>query len=161
VTTVPAGTNLLIVENDGANKIGAINQWIRVRDDKGHEGYAAAWYLEKAPPVSPPIPMGETEGGVSTEPVPAPTPEAPISTPAPPSEPEKLIVRVKSEGAKVYKTASKSGGVVSTEKSGARLVVVEAADRATAKIGVAGKWINVKATNGKRGYIDGGSVRKG
>jgi len=160
VTTVPAGTNLLIVETDGGSKIGAINQWIRVRDDKGHEGYAAAWYLEKAPGVEP---------APATEPVPVPvpsgdevsTPEAPSSTPTPTPEPGKLIVRVKSGGAKVYKTSSTKTAVVSTEKTGARLVVVEAADKATAKIGVPGKWINVKATNGKRGYIDGGSVRKG
>jgi hypothetical protein len=133
-------------------KIGAINQWVRVREPGGKEGFVAAWYLEKAPEAEP-VPI--------TEPVPAPTPEAPVSTPTPPSEPEKLIVRVKSSGAKVYKSASKSGGVVSTEKSGARLVVVEKADKAIDKIGVTGKWINVKATNGKRGYIDGGSVRKG
>jgi hypothetical protein len=152
LAVLPTGTQLLILDTDGMAKIGAINQWVRVREPGGKEGFVAAWYLEKAPEAEP-VPI--------TEPVPAPTPEAPVSTPTPPSEPEKLIVRVKSSGAKVYKSASKSGGVVSTEKSGARLVVVEKADKAIDKIGVTGKWINVKATNGKRGYIDGGSVRKG
>jgi hypothetical protein len=71
-----------------------------------------------------------------------------------------LTVVVKSGGAKIYKTASSKSAVVSTEKSGARLVVVEAADKAAQKIGKAGKWINVKATNNKRGYVDGGSVKK-
>ena len=154
LATVPAGTDLLIVETDGASKIGAINQWIRVRDAQGHEGYAAAWYLEKVPGAKP-VPV--------TEPTPEPVPsgaETPASAPAPAPEPTKLLVRVKSGGAKIYKTASK-GQVVSTEKSGARLVVVEAANKAASKIGVAGKWITVKATNGSRGYVDGGSVRKG
>jgi hypothetical protein len=155
LATVPAGTDLVIVEADGAAKIGAINQWVRVRDSSGREGYAAAWYLENIPGDAPaPVP----------EPAPTPVPsevEAPASTPAPAPQPEKLIVKVKSAGAKVYKTASKKAAVVCTEKSGARLVVVEARGKATAKIGVAGEWLSVKATNGKRGYVDGGSVRKG
>jgi hypothetical protein len=155
VTVVPAGTELSIVETDGASKIGAVNQWIRVRDTQGHEGYAAAWYLEKvaaAEPIPPP----------SAEATPVPSGgEEPASTPSPASEPEKLVVLVKSSGAKVYKTASSKGQVVSTEKKGARLVVVEAAGKAMEKIGVPGKWLSVKATNNRRGYVDGGSVRKG
>jgi hypothetical protein len=48
---------------------------------------------------------------------------------------------------------------VSTEKTGARLTVVEPVEAAKAKIGIKGKRINVKATNGKRGYVDADKVR--
>jgi hypothetical protein len=70
-----------------------------------------------------------------------------------------LVVKVKKNGSRVYESASAKGKVVSTEKNGAKLVVVEEAGKAVAKIGTAGKWLNVKATNGKRGFVDAGSVR--
>jgi hypothetical protein len=153
VATVPAGTQLLLLESDGPAKVGAINQWVRVREPGGKEGFAAAWYLEKVPGAAT-VPVTESTSTSS--------PEAPVpaSTPSSAPEPKKLTVVVKSGGAKIYKTASSKSAVVSTEKSGARLVVVEAADKAAQKIGKAGKWINVKATNNKRGYVDGGSVKK-
>ena len=155
IASVPAGTELTLMEDDGVSKIGAVNQWVRVRDAQGREGFAAAWYLEKgqivAPaPVPAPVPSPETEPPSSTTPTPVPTPET-----------QKLNVLVKSAGAKVYKTASIKAEVLSKEKSGARLTVVEAASSAEGKIGKAGKWLLVKGTNGKRGYVDGSLVKKG
>jgi hypothetical protein len=41
------------------------------------------------------------------------------------------------------------------------LVVVEPLEDAIPKIGLAGKWLVVKSTNGKRGYVDGGLVKEG
>ena len=166
VVSVPAGSLLTVVDSDGMSKIGAVNQWIRVRDAQGHEGFAAAWYLEKvqtstSAPVTTSAPSPVTTAPAST-PVatPAATPSsAPVPTPAP--EKPKSFVIVKSAGAKVYQTASAKSTVVSTEKSKAQLTVVESVDSAAAKIGVAGKWLNVKGTNGKRGYVDGGLVKKG
>ncbi len=164
VATAPAGSTLTIVESEGTSKIGAINQWVRVRDAQGREGFAAAWYLEKTQTAAP-VPM--------TVPIPSPATTAPASTPAstttsapapaavPTPEKPKSFVIVKSAGAKIYKTASSKSEVLSTEKSKAQLTVVESADKAAAKIGVAGKWLNVKGTNGKRGYVDGGLVKKG
>jgi hypothetical protein len=154
IASVPAGTELTLMEDDGVSKIGAVNQWVRVRDAQGREGFAAAWYLEKgqivAPaPVPAPVPSPETEPPSSTTPTPVPTPET-----------QKLNVLVKSAGAKVYKTASIKAEVLSKEKSGARLTVVEAASSAEGKIGKAGKWLLVKGTNGKRGYVDGSLVKK-
>jgi len=158
VASVPAGTELTLMEDDGVSKIGAVNQWVRVRDAMGHEGFAAAWYLEKGQIVAPaPVPA----------PTPSPVTEAPVSTstptptPSPAPEVQKLSVVVKSVGAKVYKTASLKSEVLSKEKGGARLVVVEAASAADSKIGKAGKWVLVKGTNNKRGYVDGGLVKKG
>jgi len=59
----------------------------------------------------------------------------------------------------VYESASAKSKVVSTEKNGAKLVVIEEASKAVTKIGTAGKWLNVKATNNKRGFVDAGSVK--
>ena len=158
ITSVPAGTELTLMEDDGVSKIGAVNQWVRVRDAQGREGFAAAWYLEKGKIVAPaPAPA----------PTPSPVTEAPAPTstttpaPAPAPEVQKISVVVKSVGAKIYKTASLKSEVLSKEKGGARLVVVEAASSAESKIGKAGKWVLVKGTNNKRGYVNGGLVKKG
>lgn len=158
VATAPAGSELILMEADGVSKIGAVNQWVRVRTLNGREGFAAAWYLEKGQivttaPVAEPVPSPVTEAPVSTS--------APQPQPAPAPQVETLFVIVKSAGAKVYKTASAKGEVVSNEKSGARLTVVETAKKAMEKIGRAGKWISVKGSNNKRGYVDGGLVKKG
>jgi len=151
VGVAPAGSVLSIIESDGASKIGAVNQWVRVRDDKGREGFVAAWYLEK---------IQIAESVKETEPVPDPVNDTPASNPTAASEKTKLIVVVKSAGAKIYKTASVKSEVLSKEKGGAKLTVVEDATAAVTKIGKAGKWVTVKGTNGKRGFIDGGSVKK-
>ena len=158
VASVPAGTELTLMEDDGVSKIGAVNQWVRVRDAQGREGFAAAWYLEKGRIVAPVSVPAPTPGPVNEAPAPTST-----TTPAPAPAPEvqKLSVIVKSAGAKVYKSASMKSEVLSTEKSGARLTVVEVASAAESKIGKAGKWLTVKGTNNKRGYVDGGLVKKG
>ena len=154
VASVPAGTQLLLLESDGASKIGAINQWVRVRTPKGKEGLAAAWYLERVPGETYPTTTSsttETPGGATSH----------ATEPAPSSPPQKskLVVQVKKSGLPVYATASTKGQAISTEKTGAKLVVVEETGKAVSKIGTAGKWLNVKATNGKRGFVDAGSVK--
>ncbi|MEW6241255.1 MAG: SH3 domain-containing protein [Chloroflexota bacterium] len=171
VATVPAGTQLSIVEPGGAAKIGAVNQWIRVRAPNGKEGVAAAWYLEKveaaAPAPAPATSPESTPAPIETEestpaPAPASTPAStpstmPSSAPNTIPKPPKLTVVVSSKagagGLKVYQSASASSAVVATEKVGAKLTVVEAASAATPKIGKAGQWLNVKSTTGARGYV--------
>jgi hypothetical protein len=155
IVSIPAGTLLTVIEPQGMSKVGAVNQWVRVRDNKGREGFAAAWYLEKYQP-SRPAPQ------TTAAPTPASTPATtkPSSTPAVTADPKKLIVAVKSAGAKVFVATSKKSEVLSKEKSGAKLVVVEPIDKALPKIGVGGKWLTVKGSNGKRGYIDGGAVKE-
>ena len=43
----PVETRLEIIESGGENKIGVTNQWLKVKDDRGEEGYVAAWYVER------------------------------------------------------------------------------------------------------------------
>jgi hypothetical protein len=151
LATVPAGTVLALLEADGASKVGAVNQWVRVRDQEDNEGYAAAWYLEKGLPAAPAAAPGPVAGPAAEAPVPA----------APSAERQKLFVAVRSAGAKVFKDPSRKSELVSKEKAGAKLVVVEPSEKALPKIGIAGRWLNVKATNNRRGYIDGGQVKEG
>lgn len=162
VEVVPAGTLLSIIEPGGASQIGAVNQWLRVRTPNGKEGLAAAWYLEKVPGAAPAPEVESTTGPVPGEvevPVSETTTPSSESTPMPTPQTSKLVVKVKKNGLRVYESASAKGKVVSTEKTGAKLVVVEEANKAIAKIGTAGKWLNVKATNNKRGFVDAGSVK--
>ncbi|HKG52763.1 MAG TPA: SH3 domain-containing protein [Anaerolineales bacterium] len=171
VVSVPAGSQLLLLEPDGGSKIGAINQWVRVRTSQGQEGFAAAWYLEKVAQATPsPV----------TEPVPVPVGEPPSSTPEPPalpsspttpsasSEPstpveppkedkDKLVVVVSSavgtSGLRLRKTASKGGTLIAILKAGTRLNVIEPAQKAKAKVGKVNQWLYVRGPNNQRGYV--------
>ena len=145
---VPAGSVLNLLGADDFSKIGAVNQWVRVNDGKGHEGFCAAWYLEKVQVAAPVVETGtvttsteDTSGTTTTPPKPAP-----------------LIVTVKPRvgrlGAKIYKSASATSEIVSTEKVRAKLTVLEDESKAKAKIGKAGKWLNVKNKDGKKGYVN-------
>jgi hypothetical protein len=171
VVSVPAGTQLLLLESDGASKIGAINQWVRVRTSQGQEGFAAAWYLEKVAEVTPGPVTEPTPGPVDETPVPTPaTPSIPASTstttpgtssaPAAPEESpkeDKLVVVVSSavgtSGLRLRKTASKGGTLVAILKAGTRLTVIEPAQKAKAKIGKVNQWLYVRGPNNQRGYV--------
>jgi hypothetical protein len=154
VEAVQPGTLLTIIEPGGWREIGAINQWVRVRTPKGREGLAAAWYLEKVPGETYPTTTESTTGPAGEA-----SPPSSETTPAPAPRTSKLVVKVRRNGLPVYESASARGKVLSTEKTNAKLVVIEEAGKAAAKIGAAGKWLNVKATNGRRGFVDAGSVK--
>lgn len=174
LATVPAGTEMLLLESDGAAKLGAINQWVRVRTPQGKEGFAAAWYLEKVPqatpvpsPVAEPVPVTEP-ATPSTNEAPAPTPEtsstpAPTTTPSAPPEPAepqketKLVVVVSdavgTSGLRMRKVPSLGGALVTILKARTKLTVLEPASKAEAKIGQANQWLYVREPSGKRGYV--------
>ena len=166
---VPAGTQLLLLELDGMSKIGAVNQWVRVRTPQGREGFAAAWYLESAPvttpaPVTEPVPVPVNEPPVvpvtpSTPEIPS-TPSVPSTPAEPPKEEEKddrLIVVVSSavgtSGLRLRKTPSKGGALITILKAGTRLTVLETTKKAKTKVGKANQWLHVRAPNNQRGYV--------
>jgi hypothetical protein len=160
VTQIHPGTQL-ILEPGGEVNLGLPGLWVRVRDSQGHEGFAAAWLLERVPGAAPvpstepaPMPVSEAPAAAST-----PAPASTKTTPPPAPEKEKLIVKVRTGGLRIYAKASNSSAVVATEKSDARLTVVEAAATARLKIGKTGKWIQVKGTNNKRGYAQADKVK--
>lgn len=150
---LPPGADLRIVEplEVALPKIGVYDQWIRVRDGQGREGYVAAWYVEQGPVVEgkaeeaakPPI----TEAGAGES----------EAAPGAEAKPEQLVVYVSSavgaSGLRIRKTASKGGALVAVEKAGAALTVLEKPQKAKPKIGAAGKWLHVANARGQRGYV--------
>lgn len=156
IETVPSGTVLIVLEPGGAAKIGAINQWVRVRTPGGRDGYAAAWYLEHAPA---PTPAPEPE----PVPTPAPQPEPPTPTPTPEAgERLKVVVPASagSAGLKVHAFESLKAKVVSIQSTGSVLACVEPYAEALAKLGVKGKWLKVRYAVAKFGYVPADSVEK-
>ena len=163
VANAPAGTELLLTEANAESKIGMQGQWVRVRTAQGQEGFAAAWYLEKVSVATPPVVTLPASNPANDAPAPAADPastpvDTPATPPAPPAPP-KFQVIIKGAGTPIYNGAAATASVMTTEKAGARLTVVEASDAAKAKVGVKGKRINVKASNGNRGFVDGDKVR--
>ncbi len=54
IKRLPLAADLLVLDppDQAAAKIGVVNQWIKVRDILGAEGYIAAWYVVKSPKSS-------------------------------------------------------------------------------------------------------------
>ena len=151
------GVPLKVIEdkNGALAKIGQNNQWIYVQDPNGHQGFVAGWFVQKSgatAPTTTPQPA-PTPPSTPTPSTPSPTP----GTPPPASGPQRLMVVVLNSvgagGLRVRQQPSPGGAVVNIEKAGAKLTVIEPADTATPKIGVAGQWVAVKATNNQRGYV--------
>src|SRR5687767_5062913 len=158
VQVVPAGTQLTLLEADGASRVGAVNQWVRVRTPQGQEGFAAGRYLENVPDVIPaPAPGPVSEPPASTpEPQPAPTPpstpESPPSSPVESPKEEKkeesfavvVSIAVGTSGLRLRKSPSKGGALITILKAGTRLTVLEPVQRAKAKIGKPNQWLHVR-----------------
>lgn len=79
------------------------------------------------------------------------------SVPASAARKSKMTVQVRQDGTPVYVNPGR-GKVISTEKMGAQLIVIENEKKAATKVGVAGNWLNVKASNGQSGFIDAASI---
>jgi len=43
----PLNTILIVIDPDANQKIGVMNQWLKVKDPIGREGYVAAWYVSR------------------------------------------------------------------------------------------------------------------
>lgn len=151
VEVAPAGSLLALLEADGDSRVGAVNQWVRVRTPGGQEGFAAAWYLERvaATPAPVPTPQPEPEPAPITPDAPQPEPQ-PVPVPAADSSRLRVVTKA---SVKVYDRASVKGKVLSTQAKGVTLSCVESKEAARAKVGVKGKWLNVRYATGKKGFI--------
>lgn len=149
----PPGAHLRIVEplEVALPKIGVYDQWIRVRDPQGREGYVAAWYVEPGPGAAEQA--GEAVKPPTTETSSGEAEAAPVPKP----QPQELVVYVSAavgaSGLRIRKTASKGGALVAVAKAGAALTVLEKPQKARPKIGVAGKWLHVANARQQRGYV--------
>ena len=126
------GSELLVEDAAPAlQKVGMLNQWLKVRDTSGQQGYVAAWYVSTQAPLA----LG-----------PGPQPGTP-----PPTE---LLVRANLPG-----LALRSQPRIAPEtlilrlEAGAELRVLEAPTAALPKIGAPGQWLNVRDANGQAGYV--------
>jgi hypothetical protein len=132
-----ASAPLLVLEDtsEALAKIGVTDQWIKVRDPQGFEGYAAAWYLEKLSEIIP-----------EPEQIPEPEPE-PVS---------KMTIlvspKVGSNGLFLRSQPGTEAPTIAVLKTNEELQVLEDADSARAKIGLPGQWINVLTNRGEIGY---------
>ncbi len=167
VISVPAGTQLMLLDENETAKIGQNSQWVHVREPGGKEGFAAAWYLEKvggatpAPGTAPtPGPVSEAPAPTSTPGTPAPspasTPSIPSTTPAAPSKDRLTLIvseAVGTGGLRLRKTPSMGGTLVMVLKAGTQLTVVEPVAKAKQKLGKPNQWIYVREPNGNRGYV--------
>ncbi len=163
LTIEPPGTRLRVIEPESVAepKIGVYNQWIRVRDPNGQEGYVAAWFVERATPVEVPPPPP------SPEPPPPPEPPAPPPSPQPEepaAEQEKLVVMVSSSvgasGLRLRQQPSLGGALITVLPAGERLTVLEKPEVARPKIGKANQWLYVRDSAKNRGYVSAQFVRE-
>lgn len=142
---LPVNAKLLVTEPAGgaSSKIGLQNQWLKVKDIEGAEGYVAAWYVTAAQdPALGARPATTGEGAKS-------------------SAPSKLVVRTTTEGV-VLRNAPRIANDTQIKllPMNSELLVVEAGD-AAAKIGAQGQWLKVKDIQGAEGYVAAWYVKKG
>ncbi len=142
------GTQLNVIEDKAGAlaKIGLTNQWIYIRDPQGNQGYVAAWFVQQSTVAPAPA---------STPPTPStPTPSTPVPASSQPSRFQVSVIdAVGAGGLRLRQMPSLGGALVGIEMAGKILTVLERPDRAQAKIGVVGQWINVRDPNGLRGYV--------
>ena len=154
------GVPLNVIEDKAGAlaKLGQTNQWIYVRDPNGQQGFVAAWYVQAAwIPAPAPIPATPPQSSPAPS-TPAPSVPSTPSTSTPPSGgPQRIqVVVIQSVGAgglAARQYPSPGANKVNDEAPGARLTVIEPASTALPKIGQAGQWLAVKATNNQRGYV--------
>jgi len=156
VAVEPPGATLLVTEpaEVALPKIGVYDQWIKVRDEAGHVGYVAAWYVERGPVVK----AGDQPA--EPEPVPEPIPVTPPE-PEPAEEPEPeietltvyVLQTVGTAGLRLRKTPSLGGALLAIEKAGTALTALEPEASARPKIGIKGKWLQVSDPKRLQGYV--------
>ncbi len=158
------GVPLSVIEDKAGAmaKLGQSNQWIYVRDPNGEQGFVAAWYVQAVSvpaPAPAPVPVSTPSSPVPSTPAPTSSvPPAPSTSTTPPAgAPQRfqvvVIQSVGPGGLAVRQFPSLGANKVNDEVAGARLTVIEPQSSALPKIGQAGQWLAVKATNNQRGYV--------
>jgi len=131
ITIMAASAELTVLDDaeTAKAKVGAQNQWLRVRTASGQVGYTAAWLLV--------LSLGGND------------------EPEQPEEPEPLdVVVLYTVGSIGLRLRSEPyGTILATEKAGTRLRVLESAAQAKNKIGVPNQWLNVRDPQGRTGYV--------
>jgi hypothetical protein len=124
----PYQTELFSLEETdlALRKLGMLDQWLRVQDSGGVQGYAAAWYLQVQPQT------------------------VPIQPPA--GEALRVYAAADALALRSYPTVGPDN-LVKRLALGAELAVVDDTSTALAKIGVVGAWLKVIDSTGQAGYV--------
>ncbi len=138
---LPQSSKLVVLEDAATTqtKIGKRNNWFRVREIEGKEGYVAAWYVTA---VSNPA-LGAHKTSQAHQ----------------PSTPTKLVV--KTSGSSVsLRTEPRvaSSTLITYLPFGTELLVIEDGD--ASKIGQQNQWLNVQTVTGRKGYVAAWFVQK-
>jgi hypothetical protein len=143
IRRLPIHTELAVLEPaaQAKPKIGAQNQWLKVRDVIGTEGYVAAQYTA-ASREDPPVNVRVQGDG------------HPPPPPAPPPDGSKLVVRSTEAGLALRsQPVISQATLVKRLPLGSELVVLDPTAEAEKKIGVVDEWIKVRDIAGTEGYI--------
>jgi hypothetical protein len=147
VTVEIARTPLLVLDDstDALAKIGVKDQWLKIHDPQGYEGYVAAWYVEKLTlPEPPPEPEPQPEPEPIPEPIPEPKPEEPLTA--------YVSAEVGSSGLRLRSQPSLDGVQLTILKASEPVEVLESAEIAISKIGVQNQWLHVRTILAEEGY---------
>jgi SH3-like domain-containing protein len=139
---LPQSGKLVVLEDkDKAQaKIGKRNNWFRVRDIEGKEGYVAAWYVTA---VSDPA-LGSHKTSQANE----------------PSAPTRLVVKTSTSSVSLRtEPRVASSTLITYLPFGTELLVIESSDAAS-KIGQKDQWLNVQTVTGHKGYVAAWFVTK-
>ncbi len=124
--------DLLVLEpsTTAKSKIGQRNQWLKVKDIEGNEGYVAAWYV---------TPSDDPAFGVQ---------KTAVNDPSPATQ---LIVKTSANGVSLRTEPYISNQtLIKYLPFGAELKVI---DSDPSKIGKSGQWLNVQTIDGRSGYV--------
>jgi hypothetical protein len=138
-------------------KLGVQGQWIQVQDQKGDQGYVAAWYVsdKKGQPASSSSGSSASQPKPSASPkpgsAPAPTPnKAPSPAPVPAGA---LALLPTTQVSLRSKPVVAQDNLIRYIQPTEQLISVEPANQAIPKVGVQDQWIKVKDASGKEGFV--------
>jgi SH3-like domain-containing protein len=140
IKRLPSNAKLVVLEGDIAkSKVGAQNQWLKVRDIEGREGYVAAWYVSLA-----------EDPALGARATPAEKPD----------KPKALIVRTSVESVTLRtQPAIAQETVIKLLPLNTELRVLEDSLPET-KIGMQNQWLQVQDLHGTEGYVAAWLVKK-
>jgi hypothetical protein len=131
---VTAVLTVLDLPSQARPKIGQQNQWIRVREPGGGEGFVAAWYVQETAVASP-----------------APSTPAPAERQDQPAA--KLMVKTTGDSVSLRSAPRVANDtLIMALPKGTTLQVIEAGTPAN-KIGQQNQWLQVQTSDGKQGYV--------
>jgi hypothetical protein len=152
VTVLKANTELTVLEDAATAqpKIGQQGQWLNVKDNKGNQGFVAAWLVIASASTPAPSPTPPPE------PTPPPDPTPPPGTTPAPETTElrvKVAASVGSSGLRMRSQPSLAGTLVTVVKVLTSLLVLEDPALARPKVGVTNQWLHVRDPKGYEGYV--------